>query len=177
MNLYIPARFYFVIKPNFAHFGSTGSVALHVPILGIDRKGWNACSLLASRQGVGETRNNKASRYRPTAFFQICASDTGLSDDELVEPPAASEKLIPGVLNSPLHKSTRSEGNLMCSIILTCVGEEEPRLIGIPVWYEALSEDIMAERAPFRINALIYLHRLTRLYNQGYSLERERKSR
>jgi hypothetical protein len=32
--------------------------------------------------------------------FQICAPDTGLNDDELVEPPAASDNLIPGVLNS-----------------------------------------------------------------------------
>jgi hypothetical protein len=59
------------------------------------------------------------------AFFQICVSDTGLNDDELVEPPAASENLIPGVLNS--FAQVDEESNLMRSIALTCVGGEGNR--------------------------------------------------
>lgn len=101
------------------------------------------------------------------AFFQIFASDTGLNDDELVVPPAASENFIPGVLNS--FALVDEEGNLMSSIALTCAGEEKPRLIGIPTFLSGAkcSRNISwwsVPRAPFRINAPIYFHRLTRPY-------------
>jgi hypothetical protein len=44
--------------------------------------------------------NNFTFVDRMMALFQICASDVGLTDDQLVEPPVASENLIPGVLNA-----------------------------------------------------------------------------
>eukprot|EP00978_Attheya_sp_CCMP212_P036399 scaffold164830_cov53-Attheya_sp.AAC.2 len=89
-------------------------------------------------------------------YFQLCAASPP-ENGSVSEEPEASSELIPGVLNS--FGTIDDKGLFQVQPNLTCVGEEEPRVIGITAWYEYVSDNVMMERAPFRIDSPIYFFR------------------
>mmetsp|Transcript_24700 Transcript_24700/g.44723 ORF Transcript_24700/g.44723 Transcript_24700/m.44723 type:complete len:179 (+) Transcript_24700:183-719(+) len=97
-------------------------------------------------------------------YFQLCAAFPS-ENRNVSEEPEASSELIPGVLNS--FGTIDDKGLFQVQPNLTCVGEEEPRVIGITAWYEYLSDNVMIERAPFRIDSPIYFFRNSKEYNAG----------